>query len=93
MERKEAFEILQEVWGKNCYEIIPECSELSQGVYSNCPYNGGYGIDRCSAHNCKAHIKVFRFNENNTLAGYNKTWFSNKILAEQEIARLNGEKK
>ena len=92
MERKEAFEILQEVWNRTCYEVVPKCSESARGEFSQCPYNGGYGTDRCSTRNCKAYVKQFRFNENNTLAGYGKTWFVDKTLAEKEVARLNGEK-
>lgn len=89
LSREEAKEIIDACWGKICYEVIPKCSELSRGVFSSCPYNGGYGIDRCSAHNCNAYIKRFRFNENSTVAGFGETWFDYKPDAQAVVDKLN----
>lgn len=41
--------------GDKVFRVVPKCSRS----YIQCPYNGGFGIDRC--HNCDAFIKEESF--------------------------------
>lgn len=84
--REEAKEIIDACWGKTCYRVIPPCDGYS------CPYNGGYGGDRCSGkpNSCKAFVKPFIFDEKCSVLGFGETWFDYEPDAQAVADKLNG---
>jgi hypothetical protein len=70
--------------GDKVFRVVPKCS----ASYVQCPFNGGYGIDRCN--NCDAFIQeesfyLFMFED------IGKTVFLTREEAEAALKGLKGE--
>lgn len=70
--------------GTTVYEVIPPCIMTS----IMCPYNGGYGSERCKGtSHCKAYIEEVKYEV--SMYG-NKSIYIHKDRAEKAVERLNG---
>lgn len=70
--------------GDMVYEIVPKCKP----GWNECPYDGGYGIERCEDRKCAAYIQegTFGFED---LYNIGKTVFLTREKAEKALEEMN----
>lgn len=66
--------------GDDIFEIVPKCKPR----WNECPYDGGYGMERCNGRKCGAYIqkRTFRLVD---LYNYGKTVFRTREEAEAKL--------
>lgn len=83
LEKEKRIIVLPVPVGTTVYEVIPPCKVSSM----NCPFNGGYGAERCKGYShCKAYIEAVKYEV--SMYG-NKSIYIHKDMAEKAVKRLN----